>query len=228
VPFVAKVIGDPIAKIAAKIMAGESLASFNLKPFRYHHVAVKEAVFPFARFPGVDTLLGPEMRSTGEVMGLDKSFAVAFAKSQIAGGTKVPTSGTAFISVKDADKDKIIGPCRKLLELGFKLIATGGTARYLNEKGLEVRTINKVLEGRPHIVDEIKNGDVQLVLNTTEGAKAIEDSKSLRRAALMMKVPYYTTVAGARAAVLGIEAIIKGQLEVDSLQAYARRATAAE
>ena len=228
VPFVAKVIGDPIAKIAAKIMAGESLASFNLKPFRYHHVAVKEAVFPFARFPGVDTLLGPEMRSTGEVMGLDKSFAVAFAKSQIAGGTKVPTSGTAFISVKDADKDKILGPCRKLLELGFKLIATGGTARYLKEKGLEVGTINKVLEGRPHIVDEIKNGDVQLLLNTTEGAKAIEDSKSLRRAALMMKVPYYTTVAGARAAVLGIEAIINGQLEVDSLQAYARRATAAE
>jgi len=228
VPFVAKVIGDPIAKIAAKIMAGESLASFNLKPFRYHHVAVKEAVFPFARFPGVDTLLGPEMRSTGEVMGLDKSFAVAFAKSQIAGGTKVPTSGTAFISVKDADKDKILGPCRKLLELGFKLIATGGTARYLNEKGLKVGTINKVLEGRPHIVDEIKNGAVQLVLNTTEGAKAIEDSKSLRRSALMMKVPYYTTVAGARAAVLGIEAIINGQLEVDSLQAYARRATAAE
>jgi len=228
VPFVAKVIGEPVAKIAAKIMAGEKLASFDLKPFRYHHVAVKEAVFPFARFPGVDTLLGPEMRSTGEVMGLDKNFAVAFAKSQIAGGTKVPTSGTAFISVKDADKDKIIGPCRKLLELGFKLIATGGTTRYLTEKGLEVGTINKVLEGRPHIVDEIKNGDVQLLLNTTEGAKAIEDSKSLRRAALMMKVPYYTTVAGARAAVLGIEAIINGQLEVDSLQAYARLATAAE
>ncbi|MFZ3032644.1 MAG: carbamoyl-phosphate synthase large subunit [Parvibaculum sp.] len=228
VPFVAKVIGDPIAKIAAKIMAGVPLASFNLKPFRYHHVAVKEAVFPFARFPGVDTLLGPEMRSTGEVMGLDKSFAVAFAKSQIAGGTKVPTSGTAFISVKDSDKDKILGPCRKLLELGFDLIATGGTARYLSEQGLKVGTINKVLEGRPHIVDRIKDGEVALIFNTTEGAKAIEDSKSLRRAALMMKTPYYTTVAGARAAVLGIEAIINGQLEVASLQSYARLATAAE
>jgi len=228
VPFVAKVIGDPIAKIAAKVMAGVPLASFNLKPFRYHHVAVKEAVFPFARFPGVDTLLGPEMRSTGEVMGLDKNFAVAFAKSQIAGGTKVPTSGTAFISVKDSDKDKIMGPARKLLEMGFELIATGGTANYLSEHGLKVRTINKVLEGRPHIVDEIKNGDVALVLNTTEGAKAIEDSKSLRRAALMMKTPYYTTVAGARAAVLGIEAIINGQLEVASLQSYAALATAAE
>jgi carbamoyl-phosphate synthase large subunit len=228
VPFVAKVIGEPIAKIAAKIMAGVPLASFDLKPFRYHHVAVKEAVFPFARFPGVDTLLGPEMRSTGEVMGLDKSFAVAFAKSQIGGGTKVPVKGTVFVSLKDADKDKILAPAQKLLDLGFDLIATGGTARFLTEKGLKVRTINKVLEGRPHIVDEIKNGAVALVLNTTEGAKAIEDSKSLRRAALMMKVPYYTTVAGARAAVLGIEAIINGQLEVASLQSYAASAAAAK
>ena len=228
VPFVAKVIGAPIAKIAAKVMAGAPLASFDLKPFHYDHVAVKEAVFPFARFPAVDTLLGPEMRSTGEVMGLDKSFAVAFAKSQIGGGTKVPTSGTAFVSVKDSDKDKIIAPARKLLEMGFELIATGGTARFLTEQGLAVRTINKVLEGRPHIVDEIKNGDVAIVLNTTEGAKAIEDSKSLRRAALMMKVPYYTTVAGARAAVLGIDAIRKGQLEVASLQSYAKAPAAAE
>ena len=130
---------------------------------------MKEAVFPFARFPGVDTLLGPEMRSTGEVMGLDKSFAVAFAKSQIAGGTKVPVSGTVFVSVKDADKGKIVAPARKLLEMGFDLVATGGTARFLTDQGLAVRTINKVLEGRPHIVDEIKNGDVALVFNTTEG-----------------------------------------------------------
>ncbi|MDO8288772.1 MAG: carbamoyl-phosphate synthase large subunit [Parvibaculum sp.] len=226
VPFVAKVIGEPVAKIAAKIMAGVPLASFDLQPFRAHHVAVKEAVFPFARFPGVDTLLGPEMRSTGEVMGLDKSFAVAFAKSQIAGGTKVPTSGTVFVSVKDSDKDKVVGPAKKLLELGFDLIATGGTATFLREQGIAVRTINKVLEGRPHIVDEIKNGNVALVFNTTEGAKAIEDSKSLRRAALMMKVPYYTTVAGSRAAVLGIEAIMTGQLEVASLQSYAATAAA--
>ncbi|HEY4344241.1 MAG TPA: carbamoyl-phosphate synthase large subunit, partial [Parvibaculum sp.] len=228
VPFVAKVIGAPIAKIAAKVMAGQPLSSFNLKPFRYDHVAVKEAVFPFARFPGVDTLLGPEMRSTGEVMGLDKSFAVAFAKSQIAGGTKVPVSGAVFVSVKDTDKDKIIAPARKLLEMGFDLVATGGTARFLTDEGLACRTINKVLEGRPHIVDAIKNGEIQLVFNTTEGAKAIEDSKSLRRAALMMKVPYYTTVAGARAAVLGIDAIRKGQLEVASLQSYAKVAAAAE
>ena len=228
VPFVAKVIGEQVAKIAAKVMAGVPLASFNLKPFAGEHVAVKEAVFPFARFPGVDTLLGPEMRSTGEVMGLDKSFAVAFAKSQIAGGTKVPTSGAVFISVKDADKEKILGAASKMLDLGFELIATGGTARFLTEKGLKVRTINKVLEGRPHIVDEIKNGGVALVFNTTEGAKAIEDSKSLRWSALMMKVPYYTTVAGARAASLGIEAIINGQLEVAALQSYASTATAAE
>ncbi|HEX7777080.1 MAG TPA: carbamoyl-phosphate synthase large subunit, partial [Parvibaculum sp.] len=200
VPFVAKVIGAPVVKIAAKVMAGVPLKSFGLKPFKYDHVAVKEAVFPFARFPGVDTILGPEMRSTGEVMGLDKSFGVAFAKSQIAGGTAVPTSGTAFVSVKDSDKEKIVAPAKKLLEMGFKLVATGGTARFLTEKGLDVRTINKVLEGRPHIVDEIKNGDVALVFNTTEGVKAIDDSKSLRRAALMMKVPYYTTVAGGRAA----------------------------
>ncbi|MGV8998525.1 MAG: carbamoyl-phosphate synthase large subunit [Parvibaculaceae bacterium] len=226
VPFVAKVVGIPVAKIAAKIMAGVPLASFNLKPFSGDHVAVKEAVFPFARFPGVDTLLGPEMRSTGEVMGLDKSFAVAFAKSQIGGGTKVPTSGTVFVSVKDSDKDKVVGPAKKLLELGFDLIATGGTATFLRDQGIAVRTINKVLEGRPHIVDEIKNGNVALVFNTTEGAKAIEDSKSLRRAALMMKVPYYTTVAGSRAAVLGIEAVINGQLEVAPLQSYAMTAAA--
>ncbi|MGB5948373.1 MAG: carbamoyl-phosphate synthase large subunit, partial [Parvibaculum sp.] len=228
VPFVAKVIGTPVAKVAAKVMAGESLAGFGLKPFSYDHVAVKEAVFPFARFLGVDTILGPEMRSTGEVMGLDRSFAVAFAKSQIAGGTAVPASGTVFVSVKDSDKDKIVKPARKLLDMGFKLVATGGTARFLKEQGLDVGTINKVLEGRPHIVDAIKNGEIALVFNTTEGAQAVADSMSLRRAALMMKVPYYTTVAGARAAVEGIDAIRKGQLEVAALQSYGRVATAAE
>ena len=228
VPFVAKVIGAPVVKIAAKVMAGMPLKGFDLQPFHYDHVAVKEAVFPFARFPGVDTLLGPEMRSTGEVMGLDKSFAVAFAKSQIAGGTAVPTSGTVFVSVKDSDKEKIVAPAKKLLDMGFKLIATGGTARFLRDQGLEVGTINKVLEGRPHIVDAIKNGEVALVFNTTEGAQAVSDSMSLRRAALMMKIPYYTTVAGARAAVLGIDAIRKGQLEVASLQSYAQVSAAAE
>jgi carbamoyl-phosphate synthase large subunit len=221
VPFVAKVIGAPIAKIAAKVMAGEKLSSFGLKNLKFDHVAVKEAVFPFARFPGVDTILGPEMRSTGEVMGLDKSFAVAFAKSQIAGGTKVPTSGTVFISLKDSDKDKIIPAAKKLIKMGFALIATGGTAKFLKEKGIEVGIINKVLEGRPHIVDAIKNGEIALVFNTTEGAQALTDSMSLRRAALMMKVPYYTTAAGAKASVEGIEAIRGGKLEVASLQTYA-------
>ncbi|MFN6941552.1 MAG: carbamoyl-phosphate synthase large subunit, partial [Parvibaculum sp.] len=220
VPFVAKVIGEPVAKIAAKVMAGAKLADFNLKPDAHGRVAVKEAVFPFARFPGVDTVLGPEMRSTGEVMGLDKSFAVAFAKSQLGGGAKVPTSGTVFVSVRDSDKAKLVAPAKKLIDMGFKLIATGGTQRYLAEQGLEVGTINKVLEGRPHIVDAIKNGEVALVFNTTEGAQALADSMSLRRAALMMKVPYYTTAAGARAAVEGIEAVRKGQLEVASLQSY--------
>ncbi|MEQ8592202.1 MAG: carbamoyl-phosphate synthase large subunit [Parvibaculum sp.] len=228
VPFVAKVIGEPVAKIAAKVMAGVPLASFDLRPTVEGRVAVKEAVFPFARFPGVDTILGPEMRSTGEVMGLDKSFAVAFAKSQLGGGTKVPVEGTVFVSVKDADKTKIIAPAKKLIAMGFKLIATGGTQRFLAEQGIEVATINKVLEGRPHIVDAIKNGEVALVFNTTEGAQALTDSMSLRRAALMMKVPYYTTVAGARAAVEGIEAIRKGKLEVASLQSYNMGRNAAE
>ena len=227
VPFVAKVVGKPIAKIAARVMAGESLASFKLDANRFDHIAVKEAVFPFARFPGVDTVLGPEMRSTGEVIGLDRSFGAAFAKSQIGGGSKVPTKGTVFISVKEADKDKIVEPAAKLAGMGFRLIATSGTARTLKEAGLEVATINKVLEGRPHIVDALKNGDVDLVFNTTEGAQALADSKSIRQTALMSKVPYYTTVAGARAAVEGIEAIRSGHMEVASLQSYQTGAAAA-
>ncbi|MDQ0509543.1 carbamoyl-phosphate synthase large subunit [Ancylobacter amanitiformis] len=220
VPFVAKVVGQPIAKIAARIMAGEKLASFGLTPFTGDHVAVKEAVFPFARFPGVDTVLGPEMRSTGEVMGLDKSFAVAFAKSQLGGGTKVPTSGTVFISVRDEDKARILDTARLLVSLGFKMMATSGTQRYLAENGVTAEKINKVLEGRPHIVDAIKNGGVQLVFNTTEGAQALADSRSLRRAALLHKVPYYTTLSGAIAAARGIKAYIGGDLEVRALQDY--------
>ncbi|MEN3953073.1 carbamoyl-phosphate synthase large subunit [Iodidimonas sp. SYSU 1G8] len=222
VPFVAKAIGIPLAKIAARVMAGEKLASFSLLEHRIQHVAVKEAVFPFARFPGVDTLLGPEMRSTGEVMGLDWTFGKAFAKSQLASGTNLPLKGTVFISVKDADKNSIIGPCRTLIDMGFKLIATKGTATFLKDQGLPVSRVNKVLEGRPHIVDEIKNGDVQLVINTTEGAQAIEDSFSIRRTALTEKVPYYTTLAGAIAAVLAIESLASGSLEVASLQSYSK------
>ena len=226
VPFVAKVTGVPAAKIAARIMAGESLASFKLKPQRFEpgaagHVGVKEAVFPFARFGDkVDTVLGPEMKSTGEVMGLDRDFNIAFAKSQLGGGTRVPKSGTVFVSVKDADKPRILDAVRLLAGLGFKVLATSGTQRYLAEKGVAADKINKVAEGRPHIVDAIKNGEVQLVFNTTEGATALADSRSLRRAALLHKVPYYTTLSGAVAAAQGIRAYLGGDLEVCALQNY--------
>ena len=179
VPFVAKVIGVPVAKIAARIMAGESLASFDLKLPRLDHTGVKEAVFPFARFPGVDTVLGPEMKSTGEVMGIDSNFAIAFAKSQIGGGSRLPRAGTVFVSVKDSDKPRVLEAVRLLVELGFRIIATSGTQRYLAENGVPASKINKVLEGRPHIVDAIKNGEVQLVFNTTEGAAALADSRPL-------------------------------------------------
>jgi carbamoyl-phosphate synthase large subunit len=220
VPFVAKVIGLPVAKIAARIMAGEKLADLHLKPPHLQHVGVKEAVFPFARFPGVDTVLGPEMKSTGEVIGLDRSFDIAFAKSQIGGGSRLPRSGTVFVSVRDVDKTRILPAIRVLDSLGFKVIATSGTQRYLSEQGVKAHKINKVAEGRPHIVDAIKNGDVQLVFNTTEGATALADSRSLRRAALLHKVPYYTTLSGAVAAAQGIKAYLAGDLEVRALQAY--------
>src|SRR6186997_2921404 len=220
VPFVAKVMGMPFAKIAARVMAGEKLSSFGLERKRPKHRAVKEAVFPFARFPGVDTVLGPEMKSTGEVMGIDGSFEIAFAKSQIGGGTNLPRSGTVFVSVKDADKARILPAVKLLASLGFKTIATSGTQRYLAEQGVETAKINKVLEGRPHIVDAIKNGGVQLVFNTTEGAAALADSRSLRHAALLHKVPYYTTLSGAVAAAQGIKAYLEGDLEVHALQSY--------
>ena len=230
VPFVAKTIGAPVAAIAAKIMAGEKLASFGLADQTYDHVAVKEAVFPFARFPGVDTVLGPEMRSTGEVMGLDwrrpgegplPAFARAFAKSQMAGGVTLPATGGVFISVKEADKARIAEPARLLLERGFHILATAGTFQYLTDIGLEATLVRKVLEGRPHIVDAMKNGEVQLVFNTTEGRQSLEDSFSLRRTALMQKIPYYTTASGALAAAQAIGALIDGTLEVRSLQSHA-------
>jgi carbamoyl-phosphate synthase large subunit len=220
VPFVAKVIGRPVAKIAARIMAGESLASFKLAPKPLDHIGVKEAVFPFARFPGVDTVLGPEMRSTGEVMGIDRSFEVAFAKSQLGGGTRVPRKGTVFVSVREGDKTRILDAVRLLSSLGFKVMATSGTARFLVDRGVPTEKVNKVLEGRPHIVDAITNGDIQLVFNTTEGPQALADSRSLRRAALLHKVPYYTTLSGAVAAAQGIRAYLGGDLEVRTLQSY--------
>ena len=220
VPFVAKVIGLPVAKIAARVMAGESLASFNLKPKKLSHVAVKEAVFPFNRFPGVDVLLGPEMRSTGEVMGLDMSYDMAFAKAQLGAGMKMPQAGTVFISVKDADKPKILPAMRKLVDMGFKLVATGGTQRYFEDKGIPSTKINKVLEGRPHVVDAIKNGQIQLVLNTTETRSSQSDSKPIRQTALMQKVPYYTTLPGILAVTKAIAAQREGRLDVKPLQDY--------
>jgi carbamoyl-phosphate synthase large subunit len=220
VPFVAKVTGRPIAKIASRIMAGESLSSFGLQELPLDHVAVKEAVFPFNRFPGVDTVLGPEMKSTGEVMGIDRNFAIAFAKSQIGSGSKVPRDGVVFVSVRDADKPAIVEPIRELEAAGFKIVATGGTQRYLVENGIAAERINKVLEGRPHIVDSMKNGGVQLVINTTDGLKSISDSRDIRRTALLRKLPYYTTVSGALAAVEGIVAYRQGNLSVRPLQDY--------
>jgi carbamoyl-phosphate synthase large subunit len=220
VPFVAKATGVPVAKIAARVMAGERLAGFALDRKRRRAVAVKEAVFPFARFPGVDLILGPEMKSTGEVMGIDSDFGRAFAKSQLGAGVELPLAGTVFVSVRDRDKPGMVEPCRSLVQMGFALVATRGTAELLRQKGLPVEVINKVLEGRPHIVDRMLSGGVQLVFNTTEGAQAIADSFSLRRTALTNNIPYYTTVAGARAAVQAIAALKGGSLEVASLQSY--------
>lgn len=225
VPFVAKATGIPIAKIAARLMVGEKLSSFTLpKLGSMNHVAVKEAVFPFSRFPGVDTLLGPEMKSTGEVMGIDKDFERAFAKSQLGAGMSLPISGGVFISVRDHDKDKALEICQILSDVGFTILATGGTQRFLEENGVAAKKVNKVMEGRPHCVDALTNGDVQLVINTTEGAQSIADSYSIRRTALNQHVPHYTTMTAARAAANAI-AVIKdvggaSGLEVAPLQAY--------
>jgi carbamoyl-phosphate synthase large subunit len=212
----------PIAKIAARVMTGEKLQNFRTDSGKStrNHVAVKEAVLPFARFPGVDLILGPEMKSTGEVMGLDTDFGRAFAKSQLGSGTDLPLSGRVFVSVRDQDKAALVEPCRQLATWGFELVATRGTGSKLSESGIAVTIVNKVREGRPDIVDEMRSGRIQLVFNTTEGAQAIADSFSLRRTALTHNIPYYTTVAGARAAVQAIGALRRGNLEVASLQSY--------
>jgi carbamoyl-phosphate synthase large subunit len=225
VPFVAKVIGVPIAGIAARVMNGEPLSTFNLKSEKLNHVAVKEAVFPFARFPGVDPILGPEMRSTGEVMGIDRDYAIAFAKSQIGAGNTLPLKGTVFVSVRDADKESLLGAMRDLSELGFRILATRGTKRALDAHGIKCDAVNKVLDGRPHIVDLMKNGEVHLVFNTTEGVKALADSKDIRRTALLHHIPYYTTSAGALAATQAIKALAAGTLTVAPLQSYVSHAS---
>jgi len=220
VPFVAKATGNAIAKIAARVMAGEKLADIALSRQSPAHVAVKEAVFPFSRFPGVDVFLGPEMKSTGEVMGIDSDFGRAFAKSQLAASTVLPQEGSVFISVKDADKPAFIPVCRDLTALGFKIFATGGTTDALNEAGVPATRINKVMEGRPHAVDAMLSSQIQLVFNTAQGAAAIKDSFSLRQTALKNNIPYYTTVSGSRAAVAAIKSLKNDMLDVKSIQDY--------
>jgi len=220
VPFVAKAIGQPVAKIAARVMAGEKLATFPPFKRKFDYMAVKEAVFPFARFPGVDPVLSPEMKSTGEVMGIDKSFPIAFAKSQLGGGTILPREGVVFVSVKDSDKPIVLPAVRKLVKLGFSIVATGGTAAYLKDAAVPVARINKVAEGRPHIVDRIIDGEIALIFNTTEGWQSLKDSQSIRASALQSKVPYFTTAAASVAAVEAIAALQGAKLEVRSLQSY--------
>ena len=224
VPFVAKAIGIPIAKIAARVMAGEKLKDLPIIDRNIDYIAVKEAVFPFSRFPGVDPALSPEMKSTGEVMGIDRNFPLAFAKSQLGASNSLPDGGTLFVSVKDTDK-KVIEPAVRLADqLGFKIIATGGTAKYLSKNGITVEKVNKVAEGRPHIVDRIKDGNVDLIFNTTEGWQSLKDSKSIRANALTGKIPYYTTAAACVAVMDAIAALRDETLEVRSLQAYYSKA----
>jgi len=220
VPFVAKAIGRPVAKIAARVMAGEPLASFGEVGRTLDYIAVKESVFPFARFPGTDPVLGPEMKSTGEVMGIAADFDIAFAKALIGAGMALPQGGTAFVSVKDADKDNIVPAVEKMVELGFRIIATGGTAAHLQARGLPVEVVNKVAQGRPHIVDRLLDGDVAIVFNTTEGWQSLKDSHSIRTTALTRKVPYFTTAPASLAAARSIEAVRGRALEVASLQSY--------
>ena len=225
VPFVAKATGVPVAKIGARVMAGARLAEFRLDDDAVsRHVAVKEAVFPFNRFPNVDVILGPEMKSTGEVMGLDASFERAFLKSQMGAGVKLPEDGTAFISVRDSDKAAAVTLARRLSDMGFRIMATRGTAARIRDAGLAVIVVNKVLEGRPHCVDAIKSGDIQIVINTTAGGQSVSDSFDIRRSALTQGIPHYTTMAGARAAVHAIAALKAGTLDVAPLQSYFRPA----
>ncbi|KPF52967.1 carbamoyl phosphate synthase large subunit [Novosphingobium sp. AAP1] len=222
VPFVAKAVGQPIAKYAARVMAGERLADLPEIRRDIDYMAVKEAVFPFARFPGVDPVLSPEMKSTGEVMGIDENFGMAFAKAQLGASTRLPQGGTLFVSVKDTDKPVVLPGVRKLAAMGFKIVATGGTARYLADNGVNVEQVNKVAEGRPHIVDRIIDGEIALIFNTTEGWQSHKDSASIRASALNGRVPYFTTATASVAAAEAIEALRSAELEVKSLQDYYR------
>ena len=224
VPFVSKATGVPLAKIAARVMAGKSLEEigFTTKVVP-EYISVKEAVFPFEKFPGVDTILGPEMRSTGEVMGIDSDFALAFAKAQISAGFSLPLEGRAFISVKDSDKAKILSTAKKLVQNGFEIVATRGTAKFLQDNKIDAVIVNKVLEGRPHIVDRLKSDEINLVINTTIGEQSTKDSYSIRRTTLIKKIPYCTTIEGANSTVRAISEIIKEDLNVKPLQEYHKR-----
>ena len=219
VPFASKATGAPLAKIAARVMAGKTLKELGYtKEIIPKKVSVKEVVFPFIRFPGCDVLLGPEMRSTGEVMGSHETFALAFAKAYIATGSELPLKGTAFISVKDEDKERVFPLAKKLSDLGFKLMATGGTHQFLRDKGVLSTRVKKVLEGRPNVVDNLKNNEIDLVINTTSGAKEISDSYSIRRTALLKNIPYFTVLSAAKVAMDAIEHLQQYPLTVESLQ----------
>ena len=223
VPFVSKAIGRPLAKLATKVMLGKSLKQLGFeREIEPRHISVKEAVFPFSRFPKVDTLLGPEMKSTGEVMGIGENFGIAFAKAQAAAGYELPKSGTVFISVHDGDKAKALPVARKFLQLGFKLIATAGTARFLEKNGIPADHVYKFKEGRPHVVDKIKSGEIQLVVNTSLGKKTTSDSYEIRRTTLIYNIPYATTIAGAQAIAEAVLALQKGDWDVKTLQEYHR------
>ena len=220
IPFVAKATGIPLAKIASQIMIGKKLSDFNIQNHNISHISVKEAVFPFARFPGTDVILGPEMKSTGEVMGIGSTFGEAFAKSQLGASIELPIKGQVFISIKDDDKKNIIPVAQKLFNLGFKICATSGTAKILNDNKIETNYIKKVIEGRPNAIDAMLSGEIQLVINTVEGSNSIKDSFSLRQTALLNKIPYYTTLQGANAATLAIKVIKEEVLTVKSIQSY--------
>ncbi len=220
VPFVAKAIGAPIAKIAARVMAGEQLKDLPKIDRHIDYYAVKEAVFPFNKFPGVDPVLSPEMKSTGEVMGIDPDFTIAFAKAQLGAGTILPTKGSVFVSVKDSDKAMIVEAVRALVDTGFSIVATGGTAEHLARAGLPVETVNKVAQGRPHIVDRIKDGDIALIFNTTEGWQSLKDSQPIRASALGQRIPYFTTAPASLEAAKAIAKLSTHSLEVRPLQSY--------
>ncbi|MEX0806979.1 MAG: carbamoyl phosphate synthase large subunit, partial [Candidatus Binatia bacterium] len=221
VPFVSKAIGVPLAKIAARIMVGKKLRNIGFTAeVMPKHVSVKEAVFPFNKFPGVDTLLGPEMKSTGEVMGIDTTFGIAFAKAQLGGGMRLPRDGNVFISVPDSDKEATTAIAQKLHSCGFKIIATQGTAAYFKAHGVPTELVNKVQEGSPHIADKVKEGKIAMVINTPTDAHSHADSYYIRRCALDFQVPYFTTIAGAEAAAEGIEYLQKHEFEVQALQDY--------